>query len=178
MKKITIMLIALVGSAMIFTSCSKDSNQPVTYSLSNQDFVARSASYFNFQIQAGNLAKSKGVNDSVKSYGTAMVTDNTAAYATLKTLATAKGLTVTTTLQSTDQTNLSSLSSQSGAAFDQSYAQMMILTHNQEIALFNLGSQSNGVADADLRSFSFSQVPSLTLRLQMAYSLQTLVGAK
>jgi putative membrane protein len=173
MKKPMIILLALLGSAALISSCSKD--QPVVYSMTSQDFVTRSASYFNFQIQAGNLAKSKGVNDSVKSYGTVMISDNTAAYAALKTLATSKSLTISTTLQANDQTNLNSLASQSSAAFDQSYAQMMILTHNQEIALFNLADQSNGVADMDLRTFSFNQLPLLSLRLQSAYSLQTIV---
>jgi len=176
MKNRIFILLALLGSAVFISSCSKD--HPVVYSMTNQDFAARSASYFNFQIQAGNLAKTRGTDDSVKSYGTVMVTDNTAAYAALKTLAASKGLTVSTTLQATDQTNLNSLSAQSGAAFDQAYAQMMVLTHNQEVALFNLGSQSNGVADADLRSFAFGQIPLTSLRLQMAYSLQSRVTNK
>ena len=178
MKRITIMLFALVGSAMIFSSCGKDQSQPVVYSMTNQDFVTHAASNFNFQVQAGNLAKSKGLNDSVKSYGTTMISDNTAAYAALKTLATSKGLTVSNTLQASDQTNLNSLSSQSGAAFDHAYAQMMVLTHNQEIGLFNLGAQFNGVADADLRNFSFSQLPQLNLRLQSAYHLQSIVTSE
>jgi putative membrane protein len=176
MKNKIFILLALLVSAVSISSCHKDS--PVVYSLSSQDFVAHAASNFNFQIQAGNLAMSKGLNDSVKSYGTVMVSDNTAAYAALKTLATTKGLTVSTTLQATDQSNLNSLSTQSGAAFDQAYAQMMVLTHNQEGAFFNLGSQYNGVADADLRSFAFNQLPLLSVRLQQAYSLQTLVAAK
>jgi len=174
MKKTMIILLAIIGSAAVFSSCSKD--QPVVYSMTNQQFVARSASYFNFQIQAGNLAKTRGVNDSVKSYGTAMVNDNTIAYTALKTLAAGKGLTVSTTLQTSDQSNLNALASQSGATFDQSYAQIMVLTHNQEIALFTLGEQSTGVADADLRSFSFNQLPLLGLRLQSAYNLQTMVS--
>src|ERR1700735_4924366 len=174
MKKTMIILLALLGSAAIFSSCSKD--QPVVYSMTNQDFVTRAASYFNFQIQAGNMAKSKGVNDSVKSYGTAMVNDNTIAYAALKALATSKSLTISTTLQANDQTNLSALGSQSATAFDQSYAQMMVLTHNQEIALFTLGGQTNGVADVDLRAFSYNQLPLLDLRLQSAYNLQTMVS--
>jgi putative membrane protein len=174
MKNKIIILLALLGSAAFISSCSKD--QPVVYSMTNQDFVTRSASYFNFQIQAGNMAKSRGVNDSVKSYGTIMVNDNTAAYAALKTLATSKSLTISTTLQTNDQTNLNSLASQSGTAFDQSYAQMMVLTHNQEIALFSLAGQTNGLADADLRMFSYNQLPLLNLRLQSAYSLQTIVS--
>jgi putative membrane protein len=174
MKNKVFILLALLGSAVFISSCSKD--QPVVYSMTNQDFVTRSASYFNFQIQAGNLAKSRGVNDSVKSYGTVMVNDNTAAYAALKTLATSKSLTISTTLQASDQTNLNALASQSGTAFDHSYAQMMVLTHNQEMALFSLGGQPNGVADADLRMFSYNQLPLLNLRLQSAYSLQTIVS--
>ena len=176
MKNKIFILLALLGSAVFISSCSKD--QPVVYNMSSQDFVTRSASYFNFQIQAGNLAKSRGVNDSVKAYGTTMVNTNTTAFAALTTLATSKGLTITATLQATDQTNLNSLSAQNGTAFDHTYAQMMVLTHNQELALFNLGAQTNGVADADLRAFSFNQVPQVNLTLQSAYRLQNMVASE
>ena len=176
MKNKSFILLVLLISAVSVSSCHKDS--PVVYSISSQDFVTHAASSFNFQIQAGNLAMAKGLNDSVKSYGTVMVSDNTTAYAALKTLATQKGLMVSTTLQAADQTNLNSLSTQTGEAFDQAYAQMMVLTHNQELAFFNLGSQYNGVADADLRTFAFNQLPLLSLRLQSAYSLQTIVATK
>ena len=176
MKRIGIILLVLLGSTILFSSCHKD--QPVTYALSNQDFVTHAASSYNFQIQAGTLAQTKGVNDSVKSYGANMVKDNTAAFAALKTLATSKGLTVSTTLITTDQTNLGTISGQTGAAFDQAYAQTMVLTHSQQVALFNLGAQANGVADADLRAFSFSQLPLLSLRFQEAQNLQTIVAVK
>jgi len=176
MKRIIIMLTALLGSAVLISSCSKD--QPVVYSLTNQDFVTKAASGFNFQIQAGNMAETKGVNDSVKSYGRAMVSANTMALAALKTLASQKGLTVSSTLQTSDQANLSTFSGLSGTAFDQSYAQMMVTTHNQEASLFNLGAQSNGVPDADIRAFSFGQLPLLNLQLQSAYTLQAIVASK
>ncbi|HZY36597.1 MAG TPA: DUF4142 domain-containing protein [Mucilaginibacter sp.] len=174
MKNKIFILLALLGSAVNISSCHKD--QPVVYSLTNQDFVTDAASSFNFQVQAGNMAKSRGVNDSVKTYGSAMVKDDTSAYAALKTLAKSKGLTISATLQTNDQTNLNSLSSQTGAAFDQAYAQMMVLTHNQEMALLNLASQYNGVADADLRAFAFSLLPEWSFRLQQAYNLQTIVS--
>ena len=130
----------------MLSSCSKDT--PVQYAMTNQVFVTNAASSFNFQIQAGMLAQTTGVNDSVKSYGGEMVKDNTAAYTLLKALATSKGLIISTTLQASDQTNLAALQAKTGAAFDQLYAQTMILTHTQELNFFQVGAQATGVEDA------------------------------
>ncbi len=120
MKRTMIILWTLLAGAAMLSSCSKDT--PVQYAMTNQNFVTVAASSFNFQIQAGMLAQTTGVNDSVKAYGNEMVKDNTAAYGLLKTLATSKGLVISTTLQASDQTNLAALQAKSGAAFDQLYA--------------------------------------------------------
>ena len=173
MKRKIFILLAFLGSVVGMSSCHKDNT--VTYSYTSQDMVARSASYFNFQVQAGQYAQSHGVNDSVKAYGKVMVTDNTTALAALKTLASTKSLTVTSTLAAADQSALNSLMAQSGTAFDQAYAQSMVLSHNKETAFFTQTSQSNVIADADLRTFAFNQLPLLSVRLQQAYHLQSLV---
>ena len=174
MKKINIILLALLGSAVFMSSCHKD--EPVVYAMANQDFVTRASSNMKFEIAAGNLAKTKGVSDSVKPYGNAMINDNTKMSATLGALASQKGYTIPSTLLANDQTNLTVLSSLSGAAFDQTYAQLMIETHQQATALYSTASQNNGVADADLRTFAFNQAPLLELRLQTAYNLQIIVN--
>lgn len=176
MKRNFFMLLAFLGSVVWLSSCSKST--PVTYSFTSQAFVNRAASSFNFQIQAGTLAQSKGVNDSVKAYGALMVSDNTTSLKNLNTLAASKGLSVPTTLVASDQSNLTTLQSESGTSFDQSYAQTMILTHNLELSFFNLAAQYNGVADADLRNFAFNLTPLLSIRAQEAYQLQTIVATK
>jgi len=96
----------------------------------------------------------------------------------LKALATSKGLIISTTLQASDQTNLAALQAKTGAAFDQLYAQTMILTHTQELNFFQVGAQATGVEDADLRTLAYNQVPLLEVRLQAAYALQTLVSSE
>ena len=176
MKRTFFILLAFLGSVVAMSSCHKDNT--VTFSFTSQDFVNRAASAFNFQIQAGYLAQSRGVNDSVRAFGTLMIKADTASLRGLKTLAAAKGLTVSSTLQANDQTNLSALQADNGKAFDQAYAQTMVLSNNQELSFFNLAAQSNGVADADMRTFAFSQVPQVSLFSQKAYVLQSAVAAE
>src|SRR5258708_26230182 len=175
MKKIHIILLALLGSVVSMPSCYKD-NQPVVYVMGNQGFVTHASSNIKFELAAGNLAKSRGTIDSVKSYGNEMVTDNTKMQASLSSLASQKGLMMSTTLLASDQTNLATLSALSGTAFNQMYAQLMIETHQQALALFSAAAQYNGVPDADLRNFAFNQVPLLQFRLQMAYNLQIMAN--
>jgi putative membrane protein len=174
MKKITIILLALLGSAVSMSSCHKD--EAVVYAMTNQDFVTRASSNIKFEIAAGNLAKNRGVSDSVKSYGNAMVSDNTKMSAALASVASQKGYTLSANLLAADQDKLTVLSSLNGAAFDQTYAQSMIETHQQAAALYTAAAQNNGIPDQDLRGFAFGQLSLLDFRLQGAYNLQIIVN--
>jgi putative membrane protein len=173
-QKICIALLFLV-SATGFYSC-KDDDDNQDYAISNQEFVTRASSSNKFEIASGALAVSKAQNAAVKQYGDHMVTDHTAAAVEMKNLASGKGWTVPEALQPKEQQNLDKLSALSGAAFDKEFVNVMVLSHQDAIALFETGASAMGVPDADLRAMASAKLPTLKEHLQHATELKAQVN--
>jgi putative membrane protein len=161
--------------ATTVSSCTKDDGEE-QYSMSNQDFVTKASSSNNFEVSAGTLALTKATNADVKSYGQHMVTDHTAAGLEMKNLASGKGWTVPVTLQTKEQQNLDRLSALSGSAFDKEFVNIMVVSHQDAVALFEKAATTMGVPDVDLRSMASAKLPTLREHLQHATELKLKVN--
>jgi putative membrane protein len=165
---------ALIGLFGVLQSCKSKDNTS-NYQMDNQTFVNQASSSNNFEVAAGTLATTKSSNTLVQQYGARMVTEHTGVGQDLKAIATSKNLNVPTTLQEKDQTNINALNALSGAQFDAQFINMMIVSHQDAITLFQNASSANGVMDGDLRNFAANKLPSLKEHLQAAQALQTQV---
>ena len=163
--------ILIFGVAAIIPSCTDDDDDD--YKMDNQAFVNQAASSNNFEIAAGNLAKTKGQSTSVQQYGDHMVTDHTAVGAEMMALASSKGWTVPTDLQPKEQALLNTLDSVSGGTFDLQFAGIMEASPQDAVNLFEEASSRGGVRDADLRNFAASKLPALRTHLEGAKTLRT-----
>lgn len=161
--------------ATTFNACTKDDGEQ-QYAMSNQDFVTTASSSNNFEVLAGGLAITKAGNAEVKSYGQHMVTDHTAAGTEMKNLASAKGWTVPETLQAKEQQNLDKLNGLNGVAFDREFVNIMVLSHQDAVSLFETAANNMGVPDADLRSMASAKLPTLKQHLQHATELKLKVN--
>ena len=177
MKKISLLLLALLGSAVLISSCHKDDNQ-IDYQVGNQVFVTDASSSNSFEIQAGKLAMARGVSDSVKVFADSMVNDNTKIAANLSTVASQNGFTLSTTLQPVDQNNLNALNTLTGVVFDKEYAAIMVAAHQGALSLFASAAAANGVQNASLRSFAGAQAPGLQTQLILSQRLVQSVGGE
>lgn len=177
MKRNSLILLVLLGSAVVMSSCNKDDNQ-VTYQVGNQTFVTNASSSGNFEIQAAKLAQTKGVSDSVKIFADSMINDNTRMLASLNTVASQNGLSTTTTLRTSDQNNLNALMALSGVAFDKQYGAIMYTAHQATLSIFSTAAASNGVSSAGLRSFAGGQIPELQTQVNMSLKLQQYTQAE
>jgi putative membrane protein len=177
MKKISLMLLALLGSAVLLSSCHKDDNQ-VNYQVGDQVFVTDASSSNSFEIQAGKLAMTRGTSDSVKVFADSMVNDNTKIAAKLSTVASQNGLTVSTTLQPVDQNNLNALNALTGVAFDKQYAAIMVMAHQGALSLFGSAAATNGVGNPSLRAFAGAQVAGLETQLVLSQRLVQAVSSE
>jgi putative membrane protein len=171
MKKLTFLMIVVLGTAIIFQSCKKDHN----YNMNNQDFVTQASSSNMFEIAAGNLAVQKSSNANVKAFGNHMITDHGQAGAEMATLASQKGWTVPSAMLVKEQTNYNALAALTGTAFDKQFAMMMVTSHQETVALFENAASDNGVPDDDLRGFASGKLPTLRDHLTDAQTLQTQV---
>jgi putative membrane protein len=165
--------IAIIGLFAFLQSCKSDNDSD--YQMDNQTFVNQASSSNNFEIAAGMLATTNSSNTLVQQYGSRMVSEHTTVGNDLKSIATSKNLNVPTALQAKEQTNLTALTALSGSQFDAQFVNMMIVSHQDAIALFQNASGSKGVRDGDLRNFAANKLPSLKAHLQEAQTLQTQV---
>ena len=175
MNKKNVFATMLVVVSLALGAC-KDNDHDRDYTFSNQDFVNRASSSNNFEIAAGALAVSRGVDAEVKHYGEHMVADHTAAGTQMKNVAAGKGWTVPDALMPKEQQNLDKLSALSGIAFDKEFANTMVLSHQDAVNLFSAAAADFGVPDGDLRSMAATKLPTLEEHLRGATALKNKVN--
>ncbi|HZY37029.1 MAG TPA: DUF4142 domain-containing protein [Mucilaginibacter sp.] len=177
MKKINLLLLALLGSAVLLSSCHKDDNQ-VYYQVGDQIFVTDASSSNSFEIQAAKLAMTRGKSDSVKVFADSMVNDNTKIAASLSAVASQNGFTISSTLQQVDQNNLNALNLLTGVAFDKQYTAIMVTAHQGVVTLYMNAGAFNGVGNASLRAFASGEVPALQTQLALSQRLAQAVSVE
>lgn len=173
MKKWSFILTLLVVSACLFQACKKNEVEE-DFSMDNQAFITQAASSNNLEIQSGTLAAERGVQQLVKDYGADIVTLQTAANDELTILAEKKGLTVSATLIPVHAHNFGILSPLTGELFDQRFAELMVLTHKENVALYEAAAQN--IRDEEIRQFAADKLPELRANLETATSFQVQVN--
>jgi putative membrane protein len=150
--------------------------QTGTGGLSSQDrdFLMDAAMGGMMEVQLGRWALQLGASDAVKQFAQRMVTDHSKANAELMTLASSKGITLPTELDKKHQEEVRKLTRLSGAEFDRAYAKMMLSDHNKDVSEFE--KQSTKGADADVKAFATTALPTLKEHQQMAQALSPAPG--
>jgi len=123
------------------------------------------------EVELGRLAAERGASDAVKQFGQRMVDDHSKANDELKQWAATAGVTLPTALDAKRQAAVARMSGLSGAAFDKAYAQQMVKDHTKAVQLFQR--EADRGADAGLKGFASSKLPTLREHLEMARSLNT-----
>jgi putative membrane protein len=173
MKKIKFITAAIGIIVLItcFQACkSEDSGN---YQMDNQAFVNEAVSSNNFEITASTLVSTRSSNNLVKQYAAKMISEHTSARIDLSSIAAGQSLNVPTALPAQEQTNINALLLLTGPEFDAQYINMMIVSHQDAITLFQNASSNTGVSFGDLRNFATFKLPALNEHLQEAKSLQT-----
>lgn len=168
-----IFAVAIIGLVAFTQSCKSTDNN--SYEMDNQTFVNQASSSNNFEIAAGVLATTNSDNTLVQQFGAKMVTEHTSIGKDLSAIATSRNLNVSTALQAKDQTNINALIGLYGPEFDVQFINMMIVSHQDALSLFQNASGPNGVMDGDLRNFAGSKLSFLKAHLQEAQGLQSQV---
>jgi len=158
------------SNATKMDSTSADSTgkaaMPSTVSTADQNFAVNTAVAGMTEIQAGQLAEQKGMEQDVKDYGAMMVKDHTAAADKLKAIAAQKNVTLPSTLSPDAQKNIDALQGESGKKFDKDYLAMMVSDHKKVISAFE--DESKNGSDADIRAFADSTLHTLHQHLDKA----------
>jgi len=116
------------------------------------------------EVEAGNLAQSKGNSQKVKDFGAMMVKDHSAANDKLKALATTKDVTLPTTSSVGQMATKAKLEVLTGETFDKSYIKGQIQAHQDTVALFRKEIASG--QDPDAQAFAKATLPTIRSHLK------------
>lgn len=132
----------------------------------DDDFAAKAANAGKMEVELGRVANKKSRNAAVKTFARRMVTDHTRAGNKLKMLGLKKHMTLPPKMDAEGHEAMQRLSGLQGMEFDRAYMEMMVTDHEKAVAEFETESQSG--ADADLKAFAATTLPTLKLHLQLA----------
>jgi putative membrane protein len=100
-----------------------------------------------------------------------MVKDHTQANEQLKSIAAKKKMALPAQMMEKHQKHVSELSKLSGSEFDTHYMSMMVQDHQEDVTKFQQA--SNGIPDADLKSFATKTLPTLQMHLEKAQQVNS-----
>lgn len=144
--------------------------------ISSQDhtFVQMAAQSDVAEIQAGQLAQTRGATPAVREYGRWMVTDHTSMDNMLRVIAEHEGIDVPTSPNATQMQQAKQLQNARGQAFDRVYINAQVLDHEQTLAAFR--QESSEGQNIPLKRLAASGIPILEQHLTEARELQQQPG--
>jgi len=161
----------LAAAFVFFTACNKNDNNN-TNTINGQDAsFLQNASYANHaEIDAGAIAAVKGSYDSVRVFGSLMVTDHGGAQSGLDTLASGLHVTIPSTADSAHVAMATVLQSLSGSVFDTTYIGAQVRDHMAAAALFQQELSTGN--NQQLKSYANQYLPVIQMHLQEAQRIQ------
>jgi putative membrane protein len=153
-------------ASLTFAAISTDA-----HAQSAQDFVTKVAISDMFEVQASQLALTKGADADTRPFAEKMVADHQKTTSELKGLVDAGKVkaTLPTGLDTKHQKMLDQLSAKSGKDFDRTYDRIQVKAHQDAVKLFTAYSKRGD--NADLKSWASTTLPHLKEHLSMAKKL-------
>lgn len=133
-------------------------------------FVETAARHGMAEVQLGKMAQDKAQDPQVKDFGRRMAEDHGKANDQLKTVASAKGVTLPTEPDNQHKRLADRLGKMSGAEFDRTYMKEMVDDHEKDVREFR--NMAKSAKDAEVRAFAAAQLPTLEEHLKMAQALE------
>jgi putative membrane protein len=118
------------------------------------------------EVEAGELAAHKAVQNDVKGFAERMVKDHGNANEELKRIAAAKGVELPQKLDRKHRSDLERLEKLSGPDFDRAYMKYMLEDHQKDVAAFRKAARN--LKDPDVKHLASSTLPTLEEHLKMA----------
>lgn len=135
------------------------------------DFVQKAAMSDMYEIEAGNIAATKGQSDAVKSFGQHMTEAHSTTTAELKAIVTSEKLKVElpAKLDAKHQALIDDLNKATAADFDKTYAKQQVDAHDQAVKLFRRYADKGD--NKVLKQFAAKTLPTIEQHLEAAKHL-------
>lgn len=142
----------------------------------DKEFAKKAAAGGMAEVKMGRLAEANGSSANIKSFGQKMITDHSAANASLKTAAAKDNVALPDNPSPDEQQTIDKLSKLNGDAFDREYAKTMVKDHSKDVQLFRKEADSG--KDPELKAFAQKTLPKLEEHLRLAKQLPGASAAK
>jgi len=162
-----------LGAPLLWAADTDSAAQRGQLSASDYRFAADAARGGMEEVQLGQIAQQKGVNQSVREFGQRMATDHARANDELKQLITSKGAMLPTELSHHERSTIDDLQNASGADFDKTYAKDMVKDHKKDVKEFQKASKD--LNDPDLKAWAQKTSATLEEHLRMAQDMENSV---
>ena len=140
----------------------------------DRSFVMKAAEGGQMEVQMAQTAVSKATTPEVKQYAQRLLDDHSKANEELKTLASAKNVTISMETSPKTQKMVTGMEKYSGEQFDREYMKDMIKDHQKDIALFER--QARTGRDTEVKSWAEKTLPTLREHLKMAQDISGKMG--
>jgi len=121
------------------------------------EFATKAAVGGMAEVEFGKIALNKSSNAKIKEFANMMVNDHGKANSELKTLATAKNITLPSALDEEHVKVMNDLTALTGRDFDKKYVDVMVDGHKKTLDLME--KESKDGKDADLKAFATKTAP-------------------
>jgi putative membrane protein len=158
------------------TTQSRIDSIAMVLSKEDADFMVNAASGGMFEVQLGQLAQTHSRNQRVKNFGAMMIKDQGEAGEKLKALAASKNITLPDSISNRQQKQKERLQKKSGAAFDETYINMMTNDHRKDFRDFE--KQATNGTNPDIKAFASDNLKMLQTHLDSATNIQKTVSKK
>jgi putative membrane protein len=143
-----------------FTTVKRSSGKVnVIVEKADADFITEAARNSLSEMELGKLARQKSNNKRIKSFGMIMIAAHSKINNKIKSLASAKNISLLTVADPAKQNEISMLSKKAGNDFDKAYISNMIEDYKKGIATFE--NAAKNCADPDVKSFAAKTLPTL-----------------
>jgi putative membrane protein len=143
---------------------------PIATDEETSSFLVKAANGGMEEMQLGEIARQKAVNQKVKDFGAMMIKDHSAENDLVKSLSARRNVTLPTTVGDEEKKEINNLNKKSGAGFDRAYMKSIIRNHNKKINLFE--NASDKVKDTEVKTFIDNALPQLRNYLDSAKAIQ------
>jgi len=138
--------------------------------MTSQEFVDFAAQTDMVEANLGQLAQDVAATQAVKDYGKMLVTDHTADYEKLQSMAKGAGLTVPAAIDAeNNKTMIGPMHALKGAAFDHKYIAEMVTGHTKALAIYN--KEADETKDEAVKTYAQDAIPVLEKHLEDAKAI-------
>ena len=136
----------------------------------DRTFIEKAAQGGIAEVELGNLAQQKAQNQQVKDFAARMVKDHSKANDELKSIASAKGVTVPAEMDKSAVKEKEKLEKLADAKFDREYMGHMVKDHKKDVKEF--ADVAKNAKDSDVKNFAATTLPTLQEHLTLAQAAE------